>query len=349
MRQRLFKMIFHSSMAVFMISCAILAVWMYLTVDEVGVTQLFTPILVVAVLSVGLSLLMAKVVSRGATKSLEKINLSQPDERDVEEEIKPLVRRLADQNRQIRRQMEQLEEEHARQDKMRRDFTANVSHELKTPLTSISGFAELMRDGMVKPEDVPRFAEKIHDEARRLITLVGDIIRLSQLEDANWPLTEVPVSLRETADQVRQQLLAAAEKAEVTMEVSGDTGWILAAPQVVEEILYNLCDNAIKYNRPGGSVKIEVAERDSSTAVTVTDTGIGIAKAEQVRIFERFYRVDKSHSREVGGTGLGLSIVKHGAAALGAQVNLSSQVGHGTSFSVAFPKKVPVFQEEGSP
>jgi len=344
LRQRLFKMIFHSSMAVFTISCVILAVWMYLTVDEVSVAQLFTPILVVAVLAVGISLLMALAVSRGATKTFEKIDLSRPDERDVEEEIKPLVRRLADQNKQIRSQMEQLAVEHERQDQMRRDFTANVSHELKTPLTSISGFAELMRDGMVRPEDVPRFAGKIYDEARRLITLVGDIIRLSQLEDTSWPQTRIPVSLYEMAEQVRQQLLPAAEKMGVTMELYGCEGQVMAAPQVVEEILFNLCDNAIKYNRPGGSVKIEVAERTLSTAVTVTDTGIGIPTAEQARIFERFYRVDKSHSREVGGTGLGLSIVKHGAAALGAQIELVSQVGNGTSISVSFPKET---REEG--
>ena len=346
MRQKLFKMIFHSSMAVFIISSAILAVWMYLSVDEVGVLELFTPILVVAVMSVGISLLMALFVSRGATRTFERIDLSRPDERDVEEEIKPLVRKLADQNKQIRSQMEQLEAEHARQDMLRRDFTANVSHELKTPLTSISGFAELMRDGMAKPEDVPRFAGKIHDEAQRLITLVGDIIRLSQLEDAGWTPTEVPVSLYETAARVRQQLLPAAERMNVTMELSGAEGWVLTAPQVAEEILYNLCDNAIKYNRPGGSVRILVEVRANATAVTVSDTGIGIPAVEQSRIFERFYRVDKSHSREVGGTGLGLSIVKHGAASLGAQIELISQVDNGTSISVVFPAKPSADPEE---
>ena len=346
MRQKLFKMIFLSSMTVCITGSAILTVWMYLSVDEVGVLELFTPILVAAVLSLGISLLMALFVSRGATRTFDRIDLSRPDERDVEEEIKPLVRKLADQNRQIRSQMEQLEAEHARQDTLRRDFTANVSHELKTPLTSISGFAELMRDGLVKPEDVPRFAGKIYDEARRMITLVGDIIRLSQLEDAGWIPTEVPVSLYETAERVRQQLLPAAEKIDVTMELSGAEGWILTAPQVAEEILYNLCDNAIKYNRPGGSVQIRVEVGETAASVTVSDTGIGIPTAEQSRIFERFYRVDKSHSREVGGTGLGLSIVKHGAASLGARIELTSQVDRGTSISVVFPVKPAAATEE---
>ena len=346
MRQKLFALIFRTSMSVFFLCCLVLAIWLYRTVDEVGVVHLFVPLLVVSVLAVILSFAAAMIASRHTIRSLQKIDLSRPDERDVEEEIKPLVRRLADQNKQIRSQMEALEREHKRQDEMRRDFTANVSHELKTPLTSISGFAELMRDGMVRPEDVPRFSGKIYDEAQRLIVLVGDIIRLSKLEDQTWPLAEEPVSLYATAERVRQQLLPAAERMGVEMTLSGCEGWILSVPKVVEEILYNLCDNAIKYNRPGGSVKIEVAERDYSMAVTVADTGIGIPKAEQSRIFERFYRVAKSQSRDMGGTGLGLSIVKHGVAAIKATLELSSQEQVGTSISVVFPVKQTAVEKE---
>lgn len=338
MRQKLFKMIFSTSMSVCLISAAILSVWMYRSVDEVGVVELFSPIVMVTVLGVILSLVLAVMVSRSATKSLDRIDLSRPDERDVEEEIKPLVRRLADQNRQIRSQMEELAQEHARQDKMRRDFTANVSHELKTPLTSISGFAELMRDGLVRQEDVSRFAGKIYDEAHRLISLVGDIIRLSRLEEQSVPLQFVPMSLYKTAERVQKQLQAAAELAQVRLELSGGEGWVLSVPQVAEEICYNLCDNAIKYNRPGGSVQIRIEDREDAVAVLVADTGIGIPKTEQSRIFERFYRVDKSHSRDVGGTGLGLSIVKHGAAAVNAKIELTSCVDVGTTVTVLFSK-----------
>ncbi len=346
MRQKLFKMIFWTSMSVCLISAAMLAIWMYRSVAEIGVVHLFTPILTVTVLGVALSLLLAVLVSRSATEPLERIDLTRPDERDVEEEIKPLVRRLADQNRQIRSQMEELAREHEKQDKMRRDFTANVSHELKTPLTSISGFAELMRDGLVRQEDVSRFSGKIYEEAQRLIVLVGDIIRLNQLEDSGSPQNPVPVSLYAVAKKVQSQLQAAAELLHVEVTLSGCEGWVLSVPQVVEEILYNLCDNAIKYNRPGGSVHMQIEERGDAMAVSVADTGIGIPEAEQSRIFERFYRVDKSHSREVGGTGLGLSIVKHGAAAVNARIELTSRMDVGTTIAIVFPGSSPFAEQE---
>ena len=338
MRQRLFKLIFLSSMAMCLACLTVLVVLLYRDQPEIGVLELFTPVLVVAVLAVVLSACLASWISRTVTDPLDKIDFSQPDERDVEEEIKPLVRRLNDQNRQIRRQMEALAREHEKQDRMRREFTANVSHELKTPLTSISGFAELMRDGLVRPEDVRPFAGKIYDEAQRLIVLVGDIIRLSRLEDDTVTVSQEPVCLYQTADRVRQQLDSVARKREVCLQLCGGEGWITASAQVVEEIIYNLCDNAVKYNRPGGSVTVTIDDRQEQATVTVADTGIGVAKEELERIFERFYRVDKSHSKEVGGTGLGLSIVKHGAASLGAQIQVESTLGKGTTISVTFPK-----------
>ena len=338
MKQRLFKSIFLSSMAVFLTCMAVLAAALYANGQGISVLELFTPLLAVSVLALGLSAYLASRISRAVTEPLDKIDVSQPDERDVEEEIKPLVRRLNDQNRQIRSQMEALAQEHEKQDRMRREFTANVSHELKTPLTSISGFAELMRDGLVRPEDVQRFAGKIYDEAQRLIVLVGDIIRLSRLEDDSATVSIEPVCLHQMAERIRQQLDPVARKQDVALQLTGAEGWITAAPQIVEEILYNLCDNAVKYNRPGGGVSIEIAEKPACTTVTVADTGIGIPKEELSRIFERFYRVDKSHSKEVGGTGLGLSIVKHGAASLGAAIEVDSTLGKGTSISVSFPK-----------
>jgi len=348
LRHRLFRQIFVSAMTVFLICTLTLAVCLYHEVEEVGVVQLFMPLLMVNVAAVVLSLVFAHVGAKETTHSLDRIDLSNPDERDVEEELKPLVRRLAAQNRQIRSQIEALEAEHAQQDNMRRDFTANVSHELKTPLTSISGFAELMRDGMVQQEDVPRFAGKIYDEAQRMIVLVGDIIRLSKLEDPTVSMPVEAVSLRRTAERVLQRLAPAAERMEVQLSLSGSEGQVMAIPQVVEEILYNLCDNAIRYNRTGGSVSVQITEGENATAVTVTDTGIGIPVAEQERIFERFYRVDKSHSRELGGTGLGLSIVKHGAAVIGAKIDLESREGSGTRISVSFSHRSRTLAKEGA-
>lgn len=337
MRQRLFKLIFLASMAVYVCCSAVLSVWLVKGAPRVPFPDLFTPLLMTGVMALLLSLSLAMVISRIPIRSVLHIDVSRPDERDVEEELKPLVRRLADQNRQIRSQMEALEREHRQQDKMRREFTANVSHELKTPLTSISGFAELLRDGLVRPEDQQRFAGKIYEEAQRLIVLVGDIIRLSRLEDQPVQQQE-PVSLKETAQQVLQQLQHAAQKMQIQTEVQGDEGWILAVPQIIEEILYNLCDNAVKYNRLGGLVTVAVTEREDTAAVSVADTGIGIPEEELPRVFERFYRVDKSHSRDVGGTGLGLSIVKHGVACHNAQLQVESHLGSGTTITVTFPK-----------
>ena len=196
-----------------------------------------------------------------------------------------------------------------------------------------------MRDGLVRPEDVQPFAGKIYDEAQRLITLVGDIIRLSRLEDPSVTVQREPVCLYQIAERVRQQLEPAARKLEVSYELHGDEGWITASPRIAEEIVYNICDNAVKYNRPGGSVAVCITDGDGQTKVTVTDTGIGVAREELSRIFERFYRVDKSHSKEVGGTGLGLSIVKHGAASLGAAIEVDSTLGKGTTITVTFSKE----------
>ena len=300
--------------------------------------QSFTPLLIVLVLAVALSALLASRASRSVVEPLSRIDFTHPDERDVDEELKPVVRRLAEQNRQIRRQMEDLNAEHDRQERQRREFTANVSHELKTPITSIHGFAELIRDGLAKPEDVSRFAGKICDEARRLMDLVGDILRLSRLEERGQMPVMEPMSLREAAEQTVEQLSAEALRRQVRLQLTGSSGRLVASKKIVAEILHNLTDNAIKYNRPGGAVTLAVAEDDNQVTLTVADTGIGIPQEELPRIFERFYRVDKSHSRELGGTGLGLSIVKHGAACLGAAVTVESTLGVGTTITVAFPR-----------
>lgn len=223
-------------------------------------------------------------------------------------------------------------------EQMRREFTANVSHELKTPLTSISGMAEIMKDGLVRAEDIQGFAADIYKESQRLIHLVEDIIHLSRLDEGGADLEKKEVDLLELARTVQERLRPTAGQSGVELEVSGEHQTISGIPSVVEEMIYNLLDNAIKYNRPGGKAAVTVSGAPDGVVVTVSDTGIGIPLEDQNRVFERFYRVDKSHSKEIGGTGLGLSIVKHAAALHNAQVELNSTPGQGTTVRLCFPK-----------
>lgn len=227
--------------------------------------------------------------------------------------------------------------EQAQAEQRRREFTANVSHELKTPLQSIMGSAELIETGLVKTEDMPRFLGHIRKEASRLVTLIEDIIRLSQLDEGG-DLPREAVSLLELAEDARAALQERADAKNVTLSVEGETGTVSGVRRLIFEILYNLCDNAIKYNVEGGSVKVMVTERAGETAVSVQDTGIGIPAEHQDRVFERFYRVDKSHSKQSGGTGLGLSIVKHAVQYHGGSIRLQSEPGKGTTITVSFPK-----------
>ena len=226
------------------------------------------------------------------------------------------------------------EQESAEQ--MRREFTANVSHELKTPLQGIIGSAELIENGMVQPEDMPRFVGHIRAEAQRLVTLIGDIIRLSQLDEGEV-LPKERLDLLEVAQGAADDLQAEAEKKNVHLSVSGEPAELEGVRQFIYEVAYNLGDNAIKYNVDGGSVSINVSSDGKNAKLTVSDTGIGIAAEDQSRIFERFYRVDKSHSKESGGTGLGLSIVKHAVQYHGGRISMDSAPGKGTSISVSLP------------
>ncbi|MDC7286480.1 ATP-binding protein [Blautia schinkii] len=221
--------------------------------------------------------------------------------------------------------------EKIQRENLRREFTANVSHELKTPLTSISGFAEIIRDGYVKPEDVKKFAGNIFRESQRLITLVGDIIKISQLDEGSVPYQKENTDLYNVVKEVYTSLEGAAEASGIRLYLEGGHQKVMTVKPILTEILYNLCDNAIKYNRQGGTVTVTLGSgEDGAARIDIADTGIGIAEEEQQRVFERFYRVDKSHSKEIGGTGLGLSIVKHGAAYLGMEVKLCSVPGEGT-------------------
>lgn len=228
--------------------------------------------------------------------------------------------------------------EREERDRLRQEFSANVSHELKTPLTSISGFAEIMKNGMVKSEDTPHFASRIYDEAQRLILLIEDIIQLSRLEEGHSSKQMQTVSLYNIAAKVYTRLQHKAEQREIEFRLQGNNCTVQGVPHVLDEMITNLCDNAIKYNRKKGRVTLTVLPREDDVMVAVADTGIGIPYEEQERVFERFYRVDKSHSKEIGGTGLGLSIVKHGANFHNASVQLESVPGEGTCVTLLFPK-----------
>lgn len=224
-------------------------------------------------------------------------------------------------------------------EQMRREFSANVSHELKTPLMSISGYAELIENGMVQQADIPEFASRIHQEANRLTALVQDIIQLSKLEEGTSQMQEEIVDLRELTEDIGDTLLHSAQKKDIEIKIEGETEEITGVRQILYEMLFNLMDNGIKYNVEHGKLWVRMWKTPQKIFWQVEDTGIGIAKDEQERIYERFYRVDKSHSRQTGGTGLGLSIVKHGAALHEAMIRTESQPGKGTKITIEFPNR----------
>ncbi len=291
------------------------------------------PIILVVLLALVLAFILASKTSKQIVEPLDKLDLDEPLENDVYEELSPLLRRIDSQNRRIEAQMAELERKHTEAERLRKEFTANVSHELKTPLQTISGSVELMRNGLVLPADQPEFLERIDRESQRLITLVDDILRLSKL-DEGADLAVEDVDLTQLTKATLQRLEPAAEQAQVALELRGAGGTLSANRRLLEEVLYNLVENAVKYNRPGGSVTVTL----STAGFTVSDTGIGIPPELQSRVFERFYRVDPSRSNTVGGTGLGLSIVKHGVAALGGELQLTSAPGAGTTVTVTLPE-----------
>lgn len=223
-------------------------------------------------------------------------------------------------------------------EQMRREFTANVSHELKTPLTSISGFAEIISDGFVKPEDTKKFAGRIFKEAQRLITLVNDVIKISQLDEGKLPYEKETVDLYEMAREILKRMEDHAKDEGIHLYLYGPHIKTNTVKSILDEILYNLCDNGIKYNKKGGSITVTIGQDEERPQIIVEDTGIGISEEDQKRIFERFYRVDKSHSKAIGGTGLGLSIVKHGTMFLGADMKVESTLGEGSRFILTLPE-----------
>lgn len=287
-------------------------------------------ILLLVILALGFWL-----VERQTQKLIEPINqldLEKPLEHVEYEELRPLLNRVDQQNKQIAKQVEELRQAET----VRREFSANVSHELKTPLMSISGYAELMKNEMVRPQDVPEFAGRIYDEASRLTSLVQDIIEISKLDEKSGEMPFETVDLYEVVQDICQNLMLPSKRKHVTILIEGKSAEIYGVRHILYEMLYNLVDNAIKYNKEGGYVKVLLAKEKEHVIFSVEDNGIGIAKEEQERIFERFYRVDKSHSRQTGGTGLGLAIVKHGAVLHHAEILLNSEPGRGTKIQVRF-------------
>ena len=246
--------------------------------------------------------------------------------------LESTISELKKANNSLLKDIEQKE----KMEEMRNEFLGNVSHELKTPLTSISGYAEIMMNGLVRPEDVRGFSERIYNEASRLIVLIEDIIRLSKLDEGGGEVEKEEVDLYALTREVCSRLAHKAEKHSVHVEVSGEPVSIVGIRQVLNEMIYNICENAIEYNKPGGKVDVWVGSTLKGVKVIVTDTGIGIPEDQQERIFERFYRVDKSHSKETGGTGLGLSIVKHGAILHNASIHVDSSLGKGTRMELTF-------------
>lgn len=289
-----------------------------------GMRGILLAMLVVAMLISGI---IARFLSKKIIEPLNKIDLENPENSEVYDELKPFTKRIAEENF-----------EKTQREELRQQFTANVSHELKTPLTSISGFAEILKQGGTDEKTTKDFAGTIYDESKRLIALVNDIIKLSKLDEKSISLEKEPLSLLEIAKESIEVLSPLAKKKNVVLELEGDSGFINGVRPVIYEMVYNLIDNAVKYNKENGivSIKIETTPDTHKVTLTVQDTGIGIPEREKERIFERFYRIDKSRSRELGGTGLGLSIVKHAAKYHNATVTVSSHEGEGSIFSVRF-------------
>ena len=284
----------------------------------------------------GIAILAAFSLSQKISTPVNNIDFDTPEKSKLPKEFDTLCQRIENQNKEMEKRFQTIKANHDTQDSMRQQFTANVSHELKTPLTSVSGYAELIRDGLVEGENINRFAGKIYDESQRMINLVGDIIKLSQFDEKDINVKIERINLLNLCKTVISGLESLAKKQEVEINLSGDDVEISGAELIVEEIIHNLVKNAVKYNKKGGKVNVSVKQCLDGIELSVSDTGIGIPEEDIEHIFERFYRVDKSHSKDIGGTGLGLSIVKHGAMFHNASLSVESKVDVGTTIRVLF-------------
>ena len=299
--------------------------------DSVSVNRIMVNTLVIVLVIALCILFVCMGISHYLTKKLvepiEKLatNIMLVDENNVYEEIRPFVNTIKEQHINIINNAQ-----------LRQEFTANVSHELKTPLTAISGYAELIGNGMTGKEDTIRFSNEIHSNANRLLSLINDIIKLSELDEADHQMEMEKIDLYKLAENCVQMMQVTAEKQGIKLTLQGESTMIMANKGLMDEVFYNLCSNAIRYNKPGGSVTVTVGTKDERPFLSVADTGIGIPKECQERVFERFYRVDKSRSKSTGGTGLGLAIVKHIVAQHNAALHLDSELGEGTTIEIVF-------------
>ncbi len=303
------------------------------------VIALLKPIILILMLAVLLSLIFASNLAKKIMQPVNNIDLNDLEDVQIYDEVKPFIKKICEQNDELNSRINRLQidvDEKTREADFRKEFTANVSHELKTPLTSISGFAEIIKNGIAKREDIPRFAGKIYDETQRLIRLVEDILKLAQLDEMKIAAGKQNIDLYEVCEEVVELLNPIALQNKVALVLEGEHYNIMAVDQILGEIIYNLCDNAIKYNKENGKVTIRVFLKDGKPAVSVKDTGIGIPEEDLDRVFERFFRVNKSHSKEIGGTGLGLSIVKHGAVFHNARISIKSKLDEGTEVTIIF-------------
>ena len=299
--------------------------------DSVSVNRIMVNTLVIVLVIALCILFVCMGISHYLTKKLvepiEKLatNIMLVDENNVYEEIRPFVNTIKEQHVNIINNAQ-----------LRQEFTANVSHELKTPLTAISGYAELIGNGMTGKEDTIRFSNEIHSNANRLLSLINDIIKLSELDEADHQMEMERIDLYKLAENCVQMMQVTAEKQGIRLILQGESTMVMANKGLMDEVFYNLCSNAIRYNKPGGSVTVTVGTKDERPFLSVADTGIGIPKECQERVFERFYRVDKSRSKSTGGTGLGLAIVKHIVAQHNAALHLDSELGEGTTIEIVF-------------
>lgn len=286
-------------------------------------------ILIILAVGIILSLLCSLAITKAIIDPIEQLgeHIDEIEKVETYKELQPFVEKIKKQN----------EKKH-QLDKQKKQFTANVSHELKTPLTSIAGYAELIENGMVQEQDIKPFAHTIRKQALRLVTLAEDIIKLSQLEENDGKIVFEEVNLAELAEECISALEINARNRGVTMTLNAEETYVRGNKSLLEELLYNLCDNAIRYNKENGSVTVNVSKQDGKGVLSVTDTGIGIPDKYKVRIFERFFRVDKSRSKETGGTGLGLAIVKHISQVHNATLTLDSRENEGTTITVIFPE-----------
>lgn len=299
--------------------------------NSVSVNRIMVNTLVIVLVIALCILFVCMGISHYLTKKLvepiEKLatNIMLVDENNVYEEIRPFVNTIKEQHVNIINNAQ-----------LRQEFTANVSHELKTPLTAISGYAELIGNGMTGKEDTIRFSNEIHSNANRLLSLINDIIKLSELDEADHQMEMERIDLYKLAENCVQMMQVTAEKQGIRLTLQGESAMTMANKGLMDEVFYNLCSNAIRYNKPGGSVTVTVGTKDERPFLSVADTGIGIPKECQERVFERFYRVDKSRSKSTGGTGLGLAIVKHIVAQHNAALHLDSELGEGTTIEIVF-------------